>query len=175
MEAALGEGITASLAWHLTKYDDLIAWFDADGDPNTWWDGSYQNISMAETEGVDLSLDAHLGKTSIGINGSWLRTRDDQGEELFRRPDMRLGTRIGYAMSNGITINADATYVGERKDWGNVTLDSHTLVNLAGAWRLSEIFQIFGRVQNLTDEEYEEAGGYGTPGRSAYLGVKADL
>jgi len=174
-ETVLGREIAASLAWHLTKYDDLIAWFDADGDPNTWDDGSYENISTAQTEGVDLSLDARLKTVSVGINGSWLKTEDDQGEELLRRPEPRRGTWIGFDLTEKVTLTADAVYVGERKDWGDVTLGSYTLIDLAGSFRVNKALDIFGRVQNLFDEKYEEAGGYGTPGLSAYFGIRADM
>jgi vitamin B12 transporter len=175
LETEIGENVDASLAYHLTRYDDLIAWFDADGDPNTWDDGSYENISTAETEGVDLSLDARHGNISLGITGSWLRTEDDQGEELLRRPETRWGTRIGCDLTERVTLTTDAVYVGDRKDWGDVTLESYTLVNLAGSWRLSGGLTVFGRIQNLFDEEYEEAGGYGTPGKAVYVGFRADL
>lgn len=175
LETDIGKGVGVSLAYHLTRYEDLIAWFDADGDPNTWDDGSYENISTARTEGVDLSFDAMLGNVSLGINGSILRTEDDQGEELLRRPETRWGTSIGFDPTEGTTLAADCVYVGERKDWGGVTLNSYTLVNLIGKYRMGSGFELFGRIQNLTDREYEEAGGYGTPGRSAYIGVKAEL
>jgi vitamin B12 transporter len=175
LETTLGKNVSASLAYYLTRYDDLIAWFDADGDPNTWWDGSYENVSTAETEGVDLALDARFGTVSLGISGSFLRTEDDQGDELLRRPKTRWGARVGISPTTKTSLNMDATWVGERKDWGGATLGSYTLVDLAGSWRMSHNLKLFGRVQNMLDEEYEEAGGYGTPGRSAYFGIKADL
>jgi vitamin B12 transporter len=40
---------------------------------------------------------------------------------------------------------------------------------------MSRNLKLFGRIRNMLDEEYEEAGGYGTPGRSAYFGIKAEL
>ncbi len=175
LETSLGSGIRALVSYFMTEYDNLIAWFDADGDPATWWDGSYENISMAETEGVDLSLDARVGKVSLGVNGSLLRAEDDQGEELLRRPERRWGARLGYGQSTKTSLVLDATWVGERKDWGDITLDSYTLVNLAGSWRISNYLSLFGRIQNMLDEEYEQAGGYGTPGRAAYVGVSAEL
>ena len=175
VESDLAKSVTATLAWHLTKYEDLIAWFDADGDPNTWDDGSYENIAKARTEGVDLSLDAWLGPVSLGIGSSLLMTQDDEGKELLRRPQKRWGTRIGYDPSERFKLTADAVYVGERMDWGDVTLDSYALVNVAGSYRVSAVLEVFGRVENLLDEEYEEAGGYGTEGLSAYIGIRADI
>jgi outer membrane cobalamin receptor len=34
---------------------------------------------------------------------------------------------------------------------------------------------IFGRIDNLFDEDYEETGGYGTPGLSFFGGVRVSL
>jgi vitamin B12 transporter len=175
LEWSPNRSVNASLSWHLTEYDNLIAWFDADGDPSTWDDGSYENISKAETEGVDFSINARIKTVSLGLTGSFLRTRDDQGEQLLRRPGTRWGARLGFAPTSGISLSLNSSYVGERKDWGDVTLDNYTLVNMTGTFRISNAVELLGRVENLTNEEYEQADGYGTPGRSAYLGIKADL
>ena len=170
-----GPDINTSVSWHLTMYDNLIAWYDEDGDPSTWLDGWYDNISRARTEGVDLSFDARAGVWSLGLTGSVLRTEDDQGEQLLRRPETRWGGRLGLEPSESLSVSMEAGYVGDRRDWGDVTLDSYTLVTLAGSFRVNKSLQVLGRIENLTDEEYEEADGYGTPGRSAYFGVKAEL
>jgi vitamin B12 transporter len=53
-----------------------------------------------------------------------------------------------------------------------VKLDGYTLVNLAASYDLTKNFQIFGRVENLLDKEYEEVKGYGTPGISFFGGIK---
>ena len=65
--------------------------------------------------------------------------------------------------------------MGERKEWGDITLEEYTLVNLSGSYQVGEGVELTGRVENLLDEEYEEAAGYGTPGRAAYLGLRAEL
>jgi len=54
-----------------------------------------------------------------------------------------------------------------------VTLKSYTLVNLAGAWSVTDHVELFGRVENLTDEDYFEVFNFRTPGRAAYAGVRA--
>jgi vitamin B12 transporter len=44
-------------------------------------------------------------------------------------------------------------------------------VNLSGSYTWG-FLTVFGRVENVLDEDYEEAGGFGTPGVSAFGGVK---
>ena len=38
---------------------------------------------------------------------------------------------------------------------------------------ITEAFELYGRVENVTNERYATAGGYGTLGRTAYAGVRA--
>ena len=66
-------------------------------------------------------------------------------------------------------------YVGERRDtdtvtFERVTLDPYSLVGVTAAYDLTTRVGLFGRVENVTDEEYEEVFGFGTPGRAFYAG-----
>jgi vitamin B12 transporter len=51
-------------------------------------------------------------------------------------------------------------------------LQEFTLVNLAMDWRFSEAVQVFGRVENLLDESYEESFTYRAMGRTGFAGVR---
>ncbi len=61
-------------------------------------------------------------------------------------------------------LNLGVVYNGDQTDWAfdeffnrrEVDLDSYTLVNLAGSYRIIDQVEIFGRIENLLDEEYEE-------------------
>jgi vitamin B12 transporter len=54
----------------------------------------------------------------------------------------------------------------------NVTLGNYWLLGLTTAYDISREFNVFVRVTNLLDEDYEEIYGYRTPGRAAFLGVR---
>ncbi|MET0183685.1 MAG: TonB-dependent receptor [Caulobacterales bacterium] len=54
-----------------------------------------------------------------------------------------------------------------------IELDGFTLVNAGANWRFTEALELYGRVENLTDEEYQEVYGYQGVGRAAYIGLKA--
>jgi vitamin B12 transporter len=62
----------------------------------------------------------------------------------------------------------DPSYIPVR-----VSLQEYVLVNLNAEYKLSERFTVFGRVENLTNEDYEEVFSFATPGRAAYGGIKA--
>jgi len=40
---------------------------------------------------------------------------------------------------------------------------------------MTDQVKLYGRVDNLLNENYEEAWSYSTPGRSAYAGVKVSF
>ncbi|HEX5600455.1 MAG TPA: hypothetical protein VFX46_07455, partial [Hyphomicrobiaceae bacterium] len=56
-----------------------------------------------------------------------------------------------------------------------VTLDDYWLVTAAASYKLEPGVELFGRVENLFDSDYEEIFGYNTPGIAAYAGVRFTL
>jgi vitamin B12 transporter len=47
------------------------------------------------------------------------------------------------------------------------------VVDLRASYTLSEKIELFGRVENVFDESYTIVTGYGTFGRSVFVGVRA--
>ena len=60
----------------------------------------------------------------------------------------------------------DAVGLNEEK------LDDYTVVDINGSFIIWKGLSVFGRVENLFDEDYEEALGFNTPGTAAYAGVR---
>jgi vitamin B12 transporter len=56
-----------------------------------------------------------------------------------------------------------------------VTLPSFTLVNIGADWSLNEHVEVFGRVENLFDQRYEEVFSYRSPGRAFYFGIRGNV
>lgn len=56
-----------------------------------------------------------------------------------------------------------------------VTLDAYTVVNVGGSFKINDRLEVYGRIENLFDEKYEEVFGYNTPGRTAFMGVKGNF
>ncbi len=51
-------------------------------------------------------------------------------------------------------------------------LKAFTLVNLNATWRLNPRVEVYGRIENLFDQSYQEVFSFATPGRTAYGGLK---
>ena len=53
-----------------------------------------------------------------------------------------------------------------------MTLDAYTVVRLAAQYDITPYARIYGRIENLFDEDYEEIFGFETPEFAAYGGVR---
>ena len=51
-------------------------------------------------------------------------------------------------------------------------LDDFTLVTIAGSYRVLNRLTLYARVENATDEDYEEVLGFAAPGRTAIAGIR---
>jgi vitamin B12 transporter len=167
---------SAGLTWFSNTFDNLL-----DFDPVNF---VYQNIAEASTQGLELFATMHLARNiDLGATYTYTDTEDEAtGQDLLRRARHKGGINANYAFLERGNLNLDLLYVGSRYDndfstWpvSVVELDAYVLVNLAGSWDFGEHWKLFGRLENLLDEEYETVRGYGTPGIGGYLGLKFSL
>lgn len=145
------------------------------------------NINKALTKGVELFMSARLSSEfNLKVNYTYTDARDispdspDYNTRLVRRPENKTGFSADYKFSPEADINAEAIWVGNRQDinfstYNRVTLKSYVLINLAGHYDLFDYLQLFARVENLLNTDYEEVYGYATAGFSLYGGFKLKL
>jgi len=174
IEQSFSDDVTVGITYFQNDFDDLIE-----------WDNGYDNVNKAQTRGVESFVEASpLKDLSLRLNYTYTDTEDDTGKRLLRRPLHKVGFNTFYRFLNRGTVNLDILYVGERDDsyWDtmaftarDVAIDDYVVVNLAGSFDISERFHVFARIENLFDEDYYEAYGYGTAGFSAYGGVKIEF
>ena len=154
-----------AVSWFWNDIDNLIDYNDADDAVG------YYNVSGVKTQGIESSLswypcdyfNMQLGYTYTDV--------DTSGEQLYRRPFHKGTADLNFYPIENLQINFNAVYVGERDDTSK-KLDAYTLVNLAASYQVCKNVKLFGRIENLFDEAYEEAAGYGTAELSGYAGVK---
>lgn len=140
--------------------------------------GTYDNIRRARAEGVELELGAKLsGRFTAQAAYSYVRSRNRaNGFDLARRPRHALTVSADWDTPlGGLAVGGDVRLVGDSfDDAGNfVPLDGYALATVRASLPLGEHLELFGRVENLTDAQYQTAAGYGTSGRSAYVGARA--
>ncbi|HEV8334338.1 MAG TPA: TonB-dependent receptor [Steroidobacteraceae bacterium] len=141
--------------------------------------GFYDNVQKTEAEGVELGLVARVGeRLSVNVNYTDMDTKnrgaENFGLELARRPGQTLNGELTYDWAFGLTTTVAVTHAGRSFDdaANTVVNDGYTVVDLRAAYQVRENFELYTRLENAFDEEYETIARYGTPGRGVFVGVR---
>ncbi len=152
------------------QYENLINWSDQ----------GYTNIGNAESKGTELLIRAQI-KDDLLFQATYTGTEaKDKDTYLLRRPKHKLTANVNYNFFKKGNLHLSLIYIGERDDeyydfltWAPTreTLPGYSLFNAAASFNFTSSFQIFCRLDNIFNKEYEMIKGYGTPGFSVYGGV----
>ncbi|MBO9518791.1 MAG: TonB-dependent receptor [Porphyrobacter sp.] len=144
------------------------------------------DIGESTREGVELSARFNLGWISLGGSYTYLDAKDIDGTPEVLRPKNQASFDVNgtFGPSARGNFSASLIYNGERLDndfrnyFSNgfmaekTALRAYTLVRIAAGYRVSDTIELFGRLENALDSDYEEVLSYGTAGRAVYAGVK---
>lgn len=139
------------------------------------WPSGNVNLRRAQVEGWELSLTAPLGAdTTVALSLTAQDPRDaDTGQGLLRRAK-RLGSLSLRHAPGPWSLAVEVKASGAREDvhataFTRTRLPGYAVVNLSGAYRLSDALSLNARIDNLFDRDYSLVHGYNTPGRSGQL------
>lgn len=141
--------------------------------------GYYTNVLSTEARGVEVSGRIELSP-SLTLSGNYTWTDavngdgPNRGKRLTRRPEHMGNLSADYAFSNGLKTGLAVRYAGEAftNDGNSAWLDDYTLVDLRISYAVTPEVELYGRVENLFDEQYQLVPDYGTAGRGAFAGVR---
>lgn len=175
-----GRGLLDITYFSADLEDEILTVFDSQTFLSTVVNGD----GDSQRQGVELSLQVSpLPYLDIRAGYTYLDSEDPDGEEEIRRPRHSASLGLNYRfLDDRANLNLTVDYQGERDDLDfgtspstRVQLDSYTLIDLAASYQVDPTFRVFGRVQNLLDENYQEVLGYQSLDRTFYLGVEASF
>ena len=159
---------TLSVAVFDTDYEGLI---------NFGPTFQFENIQAAHARGVELGGKRRAGPWHFDASYTWLDTEDEEtGEELLRRPEHSGSIAVGYH-ATAYSAQLVVTHKGQRNDvtdlfpFGTVSNDAYTIADVIVHYRLGA-FSPYLKLENATDEQYEEAFGYPSGARRAVIGLR---
>lgn len=175
-DRSIGDHARFNVTLFRSDFEDLITFDNA-----TY---RFSNIGEAKTAGVELGASAHLRSLELGLTYGWLDTEQTsdgpgKGEPLLRRP-RHSGTVFLSERLGAFTGSMVVRYVGDRADvlpvapYGRIQADEHVVSDLALQYRIGA-FAPYLRLENATDEQYEEVAGYPAGGRRLLLGLRYSL
>lgn len=156
-----------SLNYFNNNIDNLIVYYD----PTGTFTGNMENIGKATIKGIEANYQYTSKNWAIGIDAINQDPRDKTNDSvLLRRTKEKYNLSLAHLGDNH-RVQFNITHVGAREDFAT-TLDAYTLIGLSGQYKFTKNTSINGRIENLSDEEYEVAAGYLSPERSYYIGIK---
>ena len=167
--------------FHANLENEIVTVFDF----NTFLTTVDNLVGKSQRDGLEVMLSAQL-TNDLSIGGSYTYTRSHQadGAPEVRRPRHMGNINANYAFAAGRgNVNLDVSYNGKQLDnefasstpESVVTLNDYVLVTLAASYKLTDNLEIYGRVENLVDQNYEEVFSYRSPGLGAFAGLRVKL
>jgi vitamin B12 transporter len=141
-----------------------------------------RNLAGASSRrGVEASLRyAPVPALALAASYGFTDSKDDKGVQEVRRPRnvasvSATGTLLGDRLHVGVSVDyngamVDLSFVPASP--GRVVLKAYALTTATAAYRLTDHVELFGRIENLFDADYQEVFSYNHLGRGAYGGVK---
>lgn len=175
--SVLNGRVRAGVTWFHRDITNQIDFVSNNNPPNY---GGYANFAKTETSGVELEATIEV-TSALQVTANYTnmdainRSATNNGKRLPRRPSETANLNADYDWKSGLTTGVSVQYVGESYD--NATnarrLKSYALFDLRAAYPVNEQFEVFGRVENLFDKEYQTIYRYGSVGRGFFAGVRA--
>lgn len=134
--------------------------------------GCYANTALARYEGLTLSATQQLAGVSLSASADFQDPRDLGADKQLARRAKRHAMLSADTQLGGWQLGAGVQLSGERVDTNAKVLAGYALLSLNASTSLAKDWSLMARADNLLDQRYELAGGYATPGRSFYLGLK---
>jgi vitamin B12 transporter len=138
-----------------------------------------ENIAKARGEGAEFGLVLRPStKLNVAANFSFVestsRSPGTFGNQLARRPQENVNLSADWQTPIGLSIGTTITLTGEAFDnlANTRRLDGYALVGVRAAYSMNDKIELFGRVENLGDENYQTASGFNSLGRNAYVGAR---
>ncbi|MFC2160098.1 TonB-dependent receptor plug domain-containing protein [Acidobacteriota bacterium] len=174
-QSFLSEKITLSAQYFSHAYNNLIDFDYLEG---------FINIAKAESKGFEFGFKGHLTEF-LSVQANYTKSSHLDlvtKEPLLRRPNSHFQGRINIGFIRKGNIEFSLHSIGKRDDieFGGftskrVTMPSYALFNSSLSYDILSSAQIFLRIENIFNTDYETVKGYGAPGFSIYGGFKVDF
>ena len=137
-----------------------------------------QNVGQAKAQGWEVSVQYAVSR-HLDVRAQYTQTltRDLMtSRRLVRWPVDQMSVGFSYQPVQPVRLNVDYRFVGTRNNDANNSpgqkQGSFGVVNVSATYDVTKRMQVFGRIDNLLNQNYEEILFFGTPIRSVYGGVK---
>ncbi len=164
--------LSASATVFHNSFDNLIGF-----DLNTF---RFANFVKVKTSGLELEASIHpLDNIDVRGTYTYLNTSDETtGEDLLRRPKNSGSINVNYRWRK-LGINYNWNLIGQRFDINDTVFppartvdDAYNRADAVVSYLITPELQVYGKVLNVFNQNYQEVFGFAAPNRGLFLGVK---
>ena len=179
----MGGDLTLSLTIFDAELENEIDGFVYD--PATFAYTSSNINGTSERKGAELSAVGNISE-SMSLSAAYTYT-DSTGDDAVRevrRPRHIASLNLGWQAAHNLHLNTNIQFTGEQTDVyftpfpepsQVVALSNHTLVNIKLNYSATDKFEMYLKLENALNENYEEVFGYQTLGFGASLGLRYSM
>lgn len=180
LDAEESEGFEIGLAWTATAGLYLEAnYFEQSVSDEIFFDlvgfsGYLQSSGDNESQGIELIADwPVLDSLSLTGNYTYNDTETDAGSARAFRPEHLANISANWQpLAGRLVLGLNLRLSRDAEDVDGSSLDDYELVDLNASFALFTGLEVYGRVENLLDEDYQEVPTYNTSERAAYAGIR---
>jgi len=135
--------------------------------------GGYLNVSQVETEGWELIASTRPADwIDLSANFTHQSAVDlSTGSQLIRTPANIATLNVTTFPVENLSVGGSLVWNDDERDSAGVLQDWFR-IDLRSSYKLNDEVELFGRVENLLDEQYQDIFQFGTPGVSGYVGIR---
>lgn len=180
LTAEKSEGYDIGMAYYgnsgwlaeITYFDQTVEdeiFFDNDN-----FSGYLQGDGDSTSKGIELLGELPMGDIwRLTANYTYNDTNDADGEQRDRAPKHLANAGIEVTPFNGkLVLALHGRLSRDVPDERGNSVDDYEVLDFSASYEIIDGLQVFGRIENLLDEHYEEIPGFRTAGASGYAGVR---
>lgn len=138
---------------------------------------TYENDTGTSTrKGIETKINRSLLNLDFKNSNTLLIAEDSQGNELVRRPRLINNLEVSYNKIKNTSLKLNWNYYGTYIDIDSVTYDNKTMPSLTTFDLVADYtignLVLYGKLNNITNEQYERPDGYNQLGRNFVIGFK---
>lgn len=136
--------------------------------------GYLQVNGDTDSTGVELAAEVPLFQALfLSANYTYTDSQDVNGDQRVRRPEHMANLGISWrALSERLVLGMNMRLSHDAVDIDGSEIDDYEVMDINASFLLGQGLSIYGRVENVTDEDYEEVPTYNTSGAAGYIGMR---
>lgn len=135
---------------------------------------NFFNIAAFDTQGVEVALKLRpTAKLELAASYTYTDAFNVSGNfAALNQPAHQLASQVSWRPSAKLSLGAGLRWNGEENNFLG-PLDAFVVLDLRAAYALREGLELFARLENATDTDYQDNFGFATAPASAFGGLRA--